>query len=166
MKAARSLDLTEDQIADLTEAFGLFDITNDGSIGAEELHMVLMAIGRNTSIEETKKIIADIEANKPASIEEDIAGEGELDLDEFLLLMANELKESETTKDELEEAFERFGAKNIDDYITIDRLKETLERHGEKLKNEDLEHLFEMMGGASTDSGITFEMFCKYFMAR
>jgi len=80
--------------------------------------------------------------------------------------MANELKESETTKDELEEAFERFGAKNIDDYITIDRLKETLERHGEKLKNEDLEHLFEMMGGASTDSGITFEMFCKYFMAR
>lgn len=46
----------------MCEAFELFDLSGDGGIGAEELHRVLLATGRQITIKETEELIKDIEA--------------------------------------------------------------------------------------------------------
>lgn len=138
--------LTNQQIEDLKEAFDLFDVSGDGRVGAEELSMVLRAIGRNSTTEDAEKIIKDIEARKPADEMEGDDHPGELDINEFLELMAQEIKDSHCDKDELEEAFERFGAKTIDDYLTHDKLKKTFASYQYNIPDEDITYLLEKMG--------------------
>ena len=41
----------------MQEAFELFDTSNDGKIGAKELHVVMQAIGRDCTVEEVAEMI-------------------------------------------------------------------------------------------------------------
>lgn len=141
------LRLPEEKIQMLCEAFELFDFSNDGNIGSEELYLVYNALGRNISKEEVAEIIKNIEDEKNQKLVEEgkfdetkyeeEEGEGELDIEEFLTLMSQEIHEEieRKEKDELQEAFERFGVdtKGGPKGITKKQIVETMERYGEKL---------------------------------
>ena len=92
---------------DLMDAFELFDVDGGGSIGADELEVVLGAIGRKVSKEDVKKMIADTEKKHEHSRSQHLqelaalsgrhqqeAREGELEIDEFMALMAEEMKQA------------------------------------------------------------------------
>lgn len=163
---AQRLQLTVEQVQDLIEAFELFDTNGDGGIGAKELHIVLNAIGRNISFPETEQLIAEIELEH-MQIDEQSNSEGkagELDIYEFLRLMAKEIKESEHPPEELEEAFLRFGAQDIDDDISPQQLREAMEARGFKLNEHELELLMHMMDAEGKEC-VSFKDFIAFFMA-
>ena len=71
--------LTPDIEAQLKEAFGVFDVSGDGQIDALELQMILQAVNkREVDIEEVKEMMNSV----------DDSGDGEIQLEEFLELMA------------------------------------------------------------------------------
>lgn len=117
----KNYDLTKQQVMDLIDAFELFDVDGGGSIGADELQVVLGAIGRRVSVEDVKFMIAEIEKKHQHSRSlQDLAAlsgrqqieavEGELELDEFMGLMAEEMKQANEERDDLFQAFIEFGA--------------------------------------------------------
>ena len=65
--------IDEDDLADIREAFNLFDKDADGTIEKEELKKVLNDLGRSISDEELQDMIEDVDAD----------GDGLIDFDEF-----------------------------------------------------------------------------------
>jgi calmodulin len=124
--------LSEDQILDFKEAFSLFDNDNDGTISTNELGRVLKQLGQNLSDQELKDLIEEVDMDK----------NGEVDFQEFVTLMAKRLHESETE----EEVMNSFKAIDTDCNGLISRaeLKEFLQKHGEKVPEEELDELFHL----------------------
>lgn len=91
--------------------------------------------------------------------------EGELDIYEFLMLMAIEIKEAENPPEELEEAFLRFGAQDVDEDITPEQLRETIESKGYKMTDHELELLVHQID-TEGNRRITFKDFISYFMMK
>ena len=77
----KKFELSQEQLNDLKEAFSVFDRDGDEKINAEELSIVLEAIGRKKTLEEVHEIIAAVDDDNT----------GEIDYQEFLNLMANEI---------------------------------------------------------------------------
>ncbi|XP_048586630.1 calmodulin-related protein [Nematostella vectensis] len=90
-------DITEEQIREFKNAFMSFDKNGDGRIDAEELGIVMRSIGLHPKDEELKAMIK--QADKD--------GSGDIDLPEFIELMASKSK-NDTTESDLREAFSLF----------------------------------------------------------
>ena len=60
----KKLELSAEEQEELKEAFELFDSSGDGLIAAEELHVVMQAIGRNMSIDDVKLEIKKIKQER------------------------------------------------------------------------------------------------------
>lgn len=58
------LEPTEQQRADIKEAFDLFDVEGTGTIDAKEVRVALRALGFEPSRDELKRLIAEVERNK------------------------------------------------------------------------------------------------------
>ena len=86
--------LTEEQIAELKEAFSLFDKDGDGSIATKELGMVMRALGKNPTEEELHNMVKQLDADD----------EGTIDFPEFLTMMARKMKDTDS-EEEIREAF-------------------------------------------------------------
>merc|ERR1711970_455838 len=69
--------LTEDQVAEIKEAFDLFDTDGSGSIDTNELKVAMKALGMDAKSDEIRKLINDIDSD----------GDGTIDFDEFLAMM-------------------------------------------------------------------------------
>jgi len=65
------------EIAEFNEIFDLFDGDGGGSIDASELGSVMRTLGKNPSPEELAKLVKEIDED----------GSGEIEFDEFLLLL-------------------------------------------------------------------------------
>jgi Ca2+-binding EF-hand superfamily protein len=81
--AAMKVDLTEEQKADVKEAFSLFDTQASGVIDSKDLKVVMRALGFEPRKEEIKKMVAEVEKDST----------GRLTLESFMLLMANKMSE-------------------------------------------------------------------------
>lgn len=81
------------------------------------------------------------------------------------MLMAIEIKEAENPPEELEEAFLRFGAQNIDEDITPEQLRETIESKGYKLTDHELNLLVHQIDTEGKEK-ISFKDFISFFMAK
>ena len=77
--------LTDEQIAELKEAFSLFDKDGDGSITTNELGTVLGLLGQNPTEVELEDLINEVDAN----------GNGTIDFPEFLTMMARKMKDTD-----------------------------------------------------------------------
>ena len=90
----------------MKEAFCLFDKDSGGTISAEELRQCLRSIGQNFTKTEVDKMINEIDQD----------GNGEIDFDEFLLLMAQTMNEGGGNQKlvDLFECFDRDGEGSID----------------------------------------------------
>merc|ERR1712227_623376 len=90
-------DLSEEQIAEFKEAFVLFDKDGDGTITTKELATVMRSLGQNPTEAELQDMINEVDED----------GNGTIEFDEFLSLMARKMKDTDT-EEELIEAFKVF----------------------------------------------------------
>ena len=89
--------LTDEQTAEFREAFALFDKDGDGTISTQELGTVMNSLGQKPTAAELEVMIKEIDTD----------GNGEIDFDEFLAMMAKKLQESDLEED-IREAFRVF----------------------------------------------------------
>ena len=84
--AAMKVDLTEEQKADVKEAFSLFDTQATGFIDSKDLKVAMRALGFEPRKEEIKKMVAEVDKDNT----------GKLTLQNFMVLMANKMSEKDT----------------------------------------------------------------------
>ncbi|CAG8760325.1 13486_t:CDS:2 [Cetraspora pellucida] len=140
--------LTEEQIADFKEAFGLFDKDGDGSITLKELGDVMKSLGHNPTETELRDMINEV----------DLDNNGTIDFNEFLNMMARKVKDSDI-EEEIKEAFKVFD-KDGNGLISAAELKVVMSSIGEKLSDEEID---EMIHEADVDGDgqINYEEFVK-----
>lgn len=104
--------LTLQQIAELKEAFAIFDKDGDGSITAVDLGEVFSAVGQKVPTDVLHKILndADIDAN------------GVVDFPEFLTLYAQRLHDSEHREADMRTMFQTYDLGRTG-YITVSNLQ-------------------------------------------
>ena len=90
-------EFDNEHIEEFRAAFNLFDKDGDGTVSASELQTVMKAMGKRVSREEVEKMLAKVDKD----------GNGELDFDEFLQLMALQAVEP-TNADGYTSAFKVF----------------------------------------------------------
>lgn len=117
-----------------------------GSISQDELKGVMKKLGSNPTDDDIQQMIKSVDDN----------GDGEIDFDEFLILMSTKKKNEDPDK-ELMDAFKVFDA---DGSGTISRkeLKKLMKQLGQKLSDQELDA---MMEEVDTDKSgeIDFEEF-------
>ncbi|KAL7449702.1 hypothetical protein ACHAWC_001738 [Mediolabrus comicus] len=138
--------LSAEEVEDLKEAFNMFDVDGGGSISQDELKGVMKKLGSNPTDDDIQQMIKSVDDN----------GDGEIDFDEFLILMSTKKKNEDPDK-ELMDAFKVFDA---DGSGTISRkeLKKLMKQLGQKLSDQELDA---MMEEVDTDKSgeIDFEEF-------
>ena len=72
------LKLTETQIDEFREAFGLFDKDGDGHATADELKIVMQSLGQEVNIEDIKAMIDEVDND----------GNHEIEFEEFKTLLS------------------------------------------------------------------------------
>ncbi|XP_036764090.2 calmodulin-like [Manis pentadactyla] len=119
--------LSQEQVAELKEAFSKFDKDGDGSINTQELGAVMQALGKNLSEAELKEIISKVDTD----------ADGVISFPEFLEEMVRRMK-AWRKKQGLQEAFRVFDVDG-NGYISVDELKQVMAKLGEELSQEVLE---------------------------
>merc|ERR1712072_117023 len=129
-------DLSEKQIAEIREAFDLFDTDGGGTIDAAELGTAMEALGFKSSKGEVKKMVDDLDKD----------GNGTIDWDEFMLLMGGKMSDKDM-KDDMIKAFKLFDSDNAGK-VSFKNLKAVAKELGESMSKEELQG---MMDEAATD---------------
>merc|ERR1712072_298860 len=106
--------LSEKQIAEMREAFDLFDSDGGGTIDIDELGTAMEALGFQPKKGEIKKMVDDLDKD----------GDGTIDWDEFMILMGGKLSDKDM-KDDMVKAFKLFD--------TEGNLKAVAEELGESM---------------------------------
>lgn len=122
-------NLTEEQIAEFKEAFSLFDKDGDGSITTKELGTIMRSLGQNPTEAELQDMINEV----------DVDGSGSIDFDEFLLMMAKKMKDTDS-EEEIREAFRVFD-KDGNGFISAPELRHVMANLGEKLTDEEIDEM-------------------------
>jgi len=142
------MPLTEEKIAEYTDAFKLFDADGNGHIDAKELQEVLQKIGIEATLEQAQEMIAEVDKDKNGTIE----------LPEFIEMM--EKHDAQEEADDIEGLQMAFRAFDIDGNGKIDRaeLAQVMKNLGQELTDEEIDA---MMKEADTDGdgAIDFEEF-------
>ena len=128
--------LTEARIAELKEAFSLFDEEADGKIQISELGVILRALGLNPTPEELSDLHQLYDAD----------GSGSLDFPEFLHLIANYQSE-DNVAEELKKLFALLDT-NKSGTVELAELCQVLSCVGECMESEEL---LELLREADTD---------------
>jgi len=121
--------LTEEQTAEFREAFALFDKDGDGTISTKELGTVMKSLGQKPTVAELNDMINEVDQD----------GNGEIDFEEFLSMMAKKLKETDLEED-IREAFRVFD-KNSSGIISTLELRHIMTNLGEKLKDSEIDEM-------------------------
>lgn len=106
--------LTQEQIAELEDAFTVFDEDGDGEIGVEELELILNGLGESADIEELEARLREVDDNH----------DGYIDFAALVTLMTRRFDDAETYAD-LKKTFDQFDA-DEDGAITSDELQRLL----------------------------------------
>jgi len=122
-------ELTPDQIREFREAFKLFDRDGDGQVTSTELGTVMRSLGQNPTEGELRDMVQ----------EADEDGNGYIDFEEFLAMMARKIKDVDSV-DELREAFRIFD-RDGDGFISADELRHVMTTLGETLTNEEVNEM-------------------------
>lgn len=123
------ITLTDEQIAEFKEAFSLFDKDGDGTITTSELGTVMRSLGQNPTEAELQDMINEVDAD----------GNGTIDFEEFLLMMARKMKDTDS-EEELREAFRVFD-KDGNGFISAAELRHVMTNLGEKLTDEEVDEM-------------------------
>merc|ERR1712057_58680 len=114
--------LSEEQLDEIREAFGLFDSDASGAIDVRELKAAMRALGFEVKNEELKKMVTDIDND----------GNGTIEFAEFLQMMTGKMGEKDTREniedEELQDMINQAdrdgdGEINIDEFYRIMKKK-------------------------------------------
>ncbi|KAL7287331.1 hypothetical protein TKK_0018454 [Trichogramma kaykai] len=130
-KPFAKFELTEEQKADIKEAFDLFDPDGTGKIATRELKVAIRALGFEPTREEIRKLIAHTDPD----------GLGKLSFEEFLEIMASKMSEKDA-KEEVLKAFQLFDDDGTGK-ITFKNLKRVAKELGENLTDEELQEMID-----------------------
>ncbi|RNA33845.1 calmodulin, partial [Brachionus plicatilis] len=146
------VSLTEEQICEFREAFSLFDRDGDGWITTSELGTVMRSLGQNPTETELQDMINEIDEDAYHT------GNGNIDFEEFLIMMANKMKDSDG-EEELREAFRVFD-KDGNGFISAAELRHVMTNLGEKLTDDEVD---EMIREADLDGDgmVNYEGLCQ-----
>ncbi|XP_065014852.1 calmodulin-like protein 8 isoform X1 [Musa acuminata AAA Group] len=167
---------SEEQITEFYATFCLFDKNGDGCITFEELSTVIKSLGLKPNEGEVHKMISEIDAN----------GNGTIEFQEFLNLMASKLNKVKQelfmashrmvsprsifiqhtfswqgidSEDELKEAFKVFD-KDQNGFISATELRNVMISLGEKLTDEEVAQMIRE-ADLDGDGQVNFEEFVK-----
>ncbi|KAK6617931.1 hypothetical protein RUM43_014160 [Polyplax serrata] len=121
--------LTEEQVAEFKEAFMLFDKDEDGQITMAELGVVMRSLGQRPTETELRDMVNEVDQD----------GNGTIEFNEFLQMMAKKMKGGDG-EEELREAFRVFD-KNNDGLISSIELRHVMTNLGEKLSDEEVDDM-------------------------
>jgi Ca2+-binding EF-hand superfamily protein len=143
-------ELTEDQKADIAEAFRLLDVDGVNTIQAKDLKVALRALGYEPQKDRMKKIISEIDKESLSNT---------LMADEFERIMQNKLFEYEN-EEEIAMAFPLF-TQGKTDFISLDDLRRVAQELGENLGDEVLEEMMREADVLDHDGVISREEFMR-----
>jgi Ca2+-binding EF-hand superfamily protein len=141
------LQLTEQQISELREAFQLFDKDGDGHVTPKELLIVLQTLGQQPTIETVQSMIDEVDKD----------GNQEIEFEEFCVLMCKNMSEKEDIKT-LQEAFKILDIDNSGS-ITHKELKDLMRsfsRLGEDIADDEIDALI-AQADVDGDGQISYE---------
>ena len=145
--------LTEKKIAELREAFEIFDRDKDGYITAKELIQVMKSLNQDPSEQEINEMIKQV----------DLDNNGRIDFNEFAELMTKRSKETDI-EEEVINAFRVLDKQGQGTISTVE-LRHLMVTLGDKLTEEEVE---EMLREADFDGNgiINYEEFVRMMMTK
>lgn len=153
-KTKKELKLTEMQISEFREAFALFDKDGDGHVTASELKVVFESLGQKPTKEDIDAMIAEVDDD----------GNGEMEFEEFALLMSERMDKTET-KETLMEAFSMLDM-DQGGSISRDELKRVMQnfsKAGEQIDDEEIDRMITECD-VDGDGEISVDEFCDVMM--
>jgi len=145
--------MTADQIDDFKEAFSLFDSNGDGTMSAEELGILMRALGRQLSHKQLLDMMNEVDEDKSGSIE----------FNEFLKLMAKKFHQDDSVE-EMKEAFEVIDS-NQNGKISADELRHVMNSMGEDVTQEEIDELISL-ADQDQSGELSFEDFVVFLEDR
>ena len=135
-------------------AFSLFDKDGDGTITTKELGTVMRSMGQMPTEKELLDMINEVDSD----------GNGFIDFQEFLTLVARKMSAETESEEEMMHAFKVFN-RDGDGFISAPELRLVMVNLGEKLTDEELD---EMIREADVDGDgqINFEEFKRLMMTK
>ena len=140
--------LTNEEVEEIKEAFEMFDTAKKGTIDPKELKAAMISLGFETKSPTVFEMICDLEKHG-----------GEIEFDEFLEAISNKLGNRET-KEGINRIFDLFDddktdtinlnnirrvARELGETMSIDELKEMLNRASEKGDEITREDFYKIM---------------------
>ncbi|CAH0493305.1 unnamed protein product [Peronospora farinosa] len=122
-------ELSEEEVVEIREAFGLFDTDGSGRIDVKELHAVMQSLGFNVK----NQIIDDVDS-------------GFINFEEFRDLISAKMSDKDSRED-IQKVFELFDVDETGK-ISLHKLKRVAKELGETLTDAEL---LEMIERADTD---------------
>jgi len=128
-------------------AFSLFDKDGDGTITTKELGTVMRSMGQMPSEKELRDMINEVDSD----------GNGFIDFQEFLTLVARKMMTEKETDEEMMQAFKVFN-RDGDGFISAPELRLVMVNLGEKLTDEEIQEMIREVD-VDGDGQINFEEF-------
>eukprot|EP01039_Chlorochromonas_danica_P020033 gene20033-24368_t len=127
--------ISPEELAEFREIFNLVDRDGGGSISKLELAELLETLGIDADVEEIDRMIAEIDQD----------GNGTIDFDEFVAVMAKKV-ETSYSQDQVKEAFKTFEVPGHPGLIKAENLIKALGTYStEKLTEIQLKELVNQM---------------------
>ena len=134
-------ELTEEQKADIREAFELFDTNANGYITLQDLRVALRALGFEPAKQEIKRLISQLTNNaQNRDNDKDKEGMVTIDYNDFLDIMTTKMSERDGEA-QLEKAFILFSQEK--DHITFEDLQRISTELGENMTGEELQQMID-----------------------
>lgn len=129
--SAPKIELSDEQKADLRQAFDLFDNDRTGTIDIKDLKVAIRALGFEPKKEEIKRMVAEINQD----------GSGKLDFDTFQNLLYQKMLDKDI-REEIMKAFRLFDDEDTGK-ISFKNLKRVSQELGETLTDEELQEMID-----------------------
>lgn len=145
--------LTAEQVEEFRQAFKLFDKDGDGTVSTNELGVVMRSLGQNPTDEELHAMINEVDED----------GNGEIDFDEFLSMIAKKMGDIDS-EDDLIQAFVIFDS-NRTGYITTKEFRDVMMNLGERLTYDEVTEMI-IAADKNSTGRINYREFCALLASK